>query len=166
MRIQLRNRIIVAEADTIGLVEGNTRATVSARSNGTAGVSSPGHALERTLQELGKSLLVSRANKREAVRPSSPGQAPTVRDADCRGANRGTLPSTAPPRDNRRRSRTDEEEAYDPVVSDEGGEPQGSRQRGGHGTHWRKGVNRNASWTTETRRYPDIETPCLHNLPN
>lgn len=46
--------LVVADAEVLGLAEGRILTTDNARSLRAAGVSSPGHAITRTLQELGK----------------------------------------------------------------------------------------------------------------
>ena len=94
-----------------------------ARFSGAAGVSSPRHVFTGILQELGKtSQSLHRDFAEEVV--GGRGQ-PEIADDGLGGLLRSHS-------------------------TNEGGEPQGHGSSGGHGTHWREGVNRPTYWVRET----------------
>jgi hypothetical protein len=102
-----------------------------ARFRGAAGVSSPRHACKGILQELGKTSQSPLAmNVGEVV--GGRGQPETADDGW-----RGILRSHS---------------------TDESGEPQGHGSGGGHGTHWREGVNKGTYRMQETWRSSEIDS--------
>ena len=98
-RNQLRKRPIVAEADAVNPAEGSTRATVSARSSGAAGVHSPGHVSIGAPQEPRRARHLLRCRRRGTGRQGRPERSGTGGRAVLR-----------------------------PHSTGEGGEPQGSRK--------------------------------------
>ena len=106
---------IVAEADALPMAEGRIWTTASARSSGAAGVSSPGHAITRLRQELGRpsSLLLQNSGVVYLTQKTGPWTAqvhrPTEQTSIWRGVARGRgKPETA--------LQGAGEETYEPIV--------------------------------------------------
>ena len=55
-----------------------------------------------------------------------------------------------------------EEQSYEPIVPAKVGNRR-APETGGHGTHWREGVNRQTYWLRETSWYAETEERCQHN---
>jgi hypothetical protein len=127
------------DADAVSLAEGCIRYTDMRGASGVAGVPSPGHAFKETSRErrrahdLCRTQLGMGSPRLKRTRPAEAARMPSERSEqilDVAVSRRQGRPEAAG---------TDRRAVLEPHSTYEGGEPQGSRTRGGHGTHWREG---------------------------
>jgi hypothetical protein len=112
--------------------------TVMRGVSGVAGVPSPGHAFKETSRERRRAHDLCRIEL-GMVRPDSNEPGPGSGE-DVFRAERIILDVAVSRRQGRPEvAGTDRRAVLEPHSTDEGGEPQGSRTRGGHGIHWREG---------------------------
>jgi len=114
VRIQLRKRFIVADADAVSLAEGSIGSTDSARLAGAAGVPSPGHASTGASQEHRRAHHLLQATGMVPPIPNAPG----LEEAGCplQGANKHPHGGTG--RQGRPEPRPGRvaEQSYEPIV--------------------------------------------------
>jgi hypothetical protein len=138
VRIQLRNRFIVAMPTLLAWRKAVSVRIVDARGHRVAGVYSPGHAFRGASQEPRRALYLFvervRFTRPKRTRPGAGVSTPAPGAKKC---------STEKPDDQGRpeESGTGREQSYELMVPMKVGNRR-APARGGHGTHWRDGANK------------------------
>jgi hypothetical protein len=126
------------DADVVSLAEGSIQMTDNARLFGVAGVPSPGHAFKWIPREPRRAPYLSRTGRGSAQPKWN--QVPRERGRPTGSEQTLDEENPAAKGDRRRRARVGEQ-SYEPIVPAKV-ENRRAPERGGHGSHWREGVNR------------------------
>jgi hypothetical protein len=137
VRIQLRNRPH-CDADAVRRSEGSIRYAVMRGVAGIAGVASPGHACKGTFREPRRAPCFSANWAQVSPNPKTPGlRGVRVAPARSERPSSGVSCDQGKPEARARAG----EQSYDSIVPMKV-ENRRAPARGGHGIHWREGMNR------------------------